>query len=378
MDDNATTSVKAKCAALGACVATVLEAAFLLALEGLRRTWFRFHPRVRFARLRACALTRGRPAANAKKVAVFVVYADGSIPPFTMSFIEALARRRYDTIVVSNGNINSATRSHLLEKCCWLLERVNIGRDFGAYKDGISLAYRSFQDMDRLIIANDSVYYLECGLDELIEKLDGPDDFIGISEIFEHHYHVASFLLSFGRPIVRDSVFQQFWTRYLPISTKMWAILQGEGELTKRLLDVGYRPRILFRAEDLLPKLCRLDHAEIEKAVGLFPQNIQKKLPSLVEKEPAAANGFAAAVVNEVLQRNQMHAAGFAFMKYLGLPLFKRDIVYRELYTRAQAQRIIDQMGMSVPVEIILDLGRRAPPKRRQMIRRLLYRHGYI
>jgi hypothetical protein len=158
----------------------------------------------------------------------------------------------------------------------------------------------------------------------------------------------------------------------------MWTVMQGEGELTKRILNAGYRPLILFRAENLLPKLCMLDRSEIEKAAELFPQKIQKNFHSLAEKESATAKGFATAVVNEVLQRNQMHAAGFAFMNYLGLPLFKRDIVYRELFTLTQARRIIDRLGISVPDEIILDLGRRAPPKRRQAIRRLLYRSGYI
>ncbi len=259
-----------------------------------------------------------------------------------------------------------------------LVERTNIGRDFGGYKDGVGIVFRRFQNVERLIIANDSVFYIEEGLDRFLSALDGSEDFIGVSEVFEHHYHVASFLISFGPKVLKDPVFRRFWARYLPLQTRMWAIMEGEGELTKRLVNAGHRPHILFRAEDLQPKLQNLSASERDEATLLFPQKIRGVLSLHAGQAHASAIDYAAAAIAEVLQSNQMHVAGFAFMKFLGLPLFKRDIVYREQFTLSEVRRIMIDLSVAEQAEIVADLGRRSPPGRSNVFRRLLFRHGFV
>lgn len=359
-----------------------VEHAFALAWEGAWRTWHRRDPRLYSESRRIGGLTEGISVKPSNKVAVFVIYAPKAVPDFTMTFIAALNRHSYNLIIVSNAELAAATKADLLRHCCLLVERVNIGRDVGGYKDGISIALQRFQNIERLIIANDSIYYLEGGLDRLIVGLDGPQDFIGISEVFEHHYHVASFLLSFGQGVLDGPAFRKFWTDYLPIQTRMWAIIEGEGELTKCLLDAGYRPHILYRAEHLLPKLEALSATGRREALALLPSKLRETVSSLADQASVDGNdvaeAFAGAVVDEVLKRNQMHAAGFAFMKFLNMPVFKRDIVYRELFPLQEVKQIVAAFGEPMRDEIMADLARRAPPSRLSVVRRLLYRHGLI
>jgi hypothetical protein len=162
----------------------------------------------------------------------------------------------------------------------------------------------------------------------------------------------------------------------------MWAILQGEGELTRCLMDAGHRPHILFKANHLLLKLQELSAPEVREAMALFPTEIRESLSAITEQPlgatKAIANDFAKAAVKEVMERNQMHAAGFAFVKILGLPLFKRDIVYRELFPLQEVDRIVTALDEPMADEIIADLARRPPPGSFHVLRRLLYRHGYI
>lgn len=326
-------------------IINLIERGFVLGFEALRRAWHRLNPYLYSERLRIRRITEGLAPKASNKFAVFVVYSRSPLPNFTTNFVAALNRHSYNVIVVSNAKLDAATKTDLLRNCCLLIERVNFGRDFGGYKDGISIAFQRFPGIQRLIIANDSLYYLEKGLDELMAGLDGPEDFIGISEVFEHHYHVASFLLSFGPGVLASPEFRRFWARYRPIPTRMWAILQGDGELTRVLVEAGHRPHILFRAQSLLPKLQELSAAEIREALALFPSALRQALSPIVEPPPVAtkatANEFAAAAVKEVMARNQMHAAGFAFMKFLSLPLLKRDIVYRELFPLQEVSRIV-------------------------------------
>jgi hypothetical protein len=359
-----------------------IEDVFAIACEAVQRTLLRLDPRLYSQRRRIRAVTEGLARKPSDKAAIFVVYAQGRLPDFTMNFIAALNRHSFNVIIVANSALDADARAALLRNGCLLVERDNFGRDFGGYKDGIAIALQRFPGLRRLIIANDSLYYLQKGLDDLVAALEGPQDFIGISEVFEHHYHVASFLLSFGRAVLDDPVFHRFWARYQPIHTRMWAIMQGEGELTRQLVEAGHRPHVLFRAQSLLPKLQELSGADLRATLALFPTHVRPALAKIVaapaSDATATANGFAAAAVKEVMERNQMHTAGFVFMKFLGLPLIKRDIVYRELFPLQEAIRIVQDFAEPMQDDIAADLALRPPPSRFAVLRRLFYRHGYV
>ena len=362
----------------------LVELGLAIGWETACRLTARLDPRLYSERRRIRAVAEGGACRPSQKVAVFVVYSRTRPPAFTTHIIAALNRRSFNIIVVSNGGLDRQSRAALLADCCLLIERENVGRDFGGYKDGIRIALQRFPQLQRLIIANDSLYFLPGRLDALVEALDGPEDFIGVSEVFEHHYHVASFLLSFGPGVVADPEFRRFWQGYRPLATRMWAILQGEGELTRRLMAAGHKPHVLFRAQQLLPKLRALGADEREAAMALFSRPMRQALMSVLSPPSAAVqpspDGFATAVVEEVLARNQMHAAGLAFVKFLGLPLIKRDIVYREQFTLAEIEALASGLGLPAALQggIIADLDRRRPPQRRNVLRRLLYRHGFV
>src|SRR5262249_20952941 len=127
------------------------------------------------------------------------------------------------------------------------------------------------RDIDRLMLVNDSLFFLERGLSKLIADLDGPQEFIGVTEVFEDHYHVQSFMLSLGPSVVRSTSFRKFWRRYRPISTRRWSIHKGEVRLTRRLTKAGFRPHVLFQAAQLIPYLRSRPAREVLEAVRLLP-----------------------------------------------------------------------------------------------------------
>src|SRR5262249_43999349 len=194
--------------------------------------------------------------------------------------------------------------------------------------------------------------------------------------------HASSFLLSFSHRIVESHAFRDFWFRYRPISTRMWTIMSGEVLLTKCLTMAGYHPNILFRADDLQTKLRALGDDELNSAVALFPTNIREKLEpisscSSLDLESKVSK-LAVAAVEAIREVNQIHAAGFLFMKFFGLPLLKRDITYRELFSVPEATQIVASIYGSVSPEIADDLAKRTPPSRLNVVRRMLYCHGYV
>ena len=264
-------------------------------------------------------------------------------------------------------------RAQLLDACYVLIERANVGRDFGAYKDAVNILMRSEKEIDRLILMNDSMFFFERGLGKLMADLDGEGEFIGLTEVFEYHYHVQSFLLSFGFHAVRSRAFRKFWKSYKPIGTRRWSIHKGEVSLTRRMTKAGFRPHILFQAAQLIPHLRPRPIREILESVRLLPSYcrplLYKEFDKFIGTEGFSIADFEAIsqgvrlvgqaialldsgihgqldtmerwnfeifgnrLIGLIAKRNQMHVGGFLFMKYLGLPIIKRDIFYRGVYS---------------------------------------------
>lgn len=394
-------------------------------VEGVMRLWFHFDPRVYSERMRIRSISEGNIDLKSNRFAIFVLYSKASLPAFTLNAIDAIERSSLNLVLVSNGELDPIVKAQLLDRCHLLIERSNLGRDFGAYRDGISVLLQRFKNIERLILLNDSLFYFERGLADLISRLDGKQEFIGVTEVFEHHYHVQSFALSFGARVVRSKHFKRYWKRYRPISTRRWSIHKGEVALTRRLTRAGFRPHILYQAAELVPCLGVRPIREILESVCLLPNSFRPRLyyefdrilggeggaeslnaieaisqgirdfrngrntnfnESTLQKigEQAENMGrwsfdiFTSKIVSTIAAHNQIHLGGFLFMKYLGLPAIKRDIFYREVYALEDIHKILSDFGEPLRDEAMADLRRGGTAGNLKGFLKLLHRHGSI
>ena len=240
-------------------------------IEGVMRLWYFLDPRVYFQALRIRNVTDGNIEKRNDTFVVFVLYAKASLPTFTKNAFDAIERSPHNLIIVSNAPLPPLVKAELTDKCHKIIERKNIGRDFGAYKDGINYVLEHYPAASRIVVMNDSVFFLRRTLDKLIVDLNGPQDFIGVTEVHQFHYHVQSFMLSFGRAVLQSSAFKRFWKRYLPVGTRRWAIHRGEIRLTRQMTRAGFRPHILFQAAHLLPHLQNQPVRDVIEATRLLP-----------------------------------------------------------------------------------------------------------
>lgn len=392
-------------------------------VEGLARLWFHLDPRLYSRRLRMRRFTEGQVDRKSKKYVVFALYAKTTLPTFTTNLIDAVGRSPFNLIIVSNAKLDPLLRAQLQEKCYVLIERSNLGRDFGAYKDGVEYVFEHESDPERIVIVNDSIFFFARGLDKLLADLDGPHDFIGATEVLEIHYHVQSFMMSFGCQVLNNARFRKFWKKYRPVSTRRWSIHKGEVGLTRMLTKIGFRPHILFQAPQLMLHLGRRTVRDVLEAVYLFPgyfrDLLYKQFDEIVGEGgrtesiatletisqgvrtlPMARTGDAGKlghisgqaimmekwnfeilsnlIVSMIANRNQIHVGGFLFMKYLGLPIVKRDIFYREVYALEEVYRILTELNEPLRDEVMSDLRRGGTAMHLKGFRRRLYRHGSI
>jgi hypothetical protein len=93
--------------------------------------------------------------------------------------------------------------------------------------------------------------------------------------------------------------------------------------------------------------------------------------PIAGERQP-----FVDAIVDTIEARNQMHMGGFLFRKFLGLPVIKRDIYFREIHSLDEIARALADLDMPLRDEIMRDVARRGTTADFGFWRKVLSRHS--
>src|SRR5690606_18737956 len=106
--------------------------------------------------------------------------------------LTVLERLGANLIIISNGAIPEGDLPFIDSIAHTVIIRRNIGRDFGGYRTGVLHVLERYQP-SRLLVVNDSVYFLEHGLEPFFQALCAPHDYVGAAENHEFGYHVGSY-----------------------------------------------------------------------------------------------------------------------------------------------------------------------------------------
>ena len=210
---------------------------------------------------------------DSKKIAVLAIYPRGHLLNSTLRLINQLVSNGYRVVAV----INEGTSKHaeyllqlnLLD--ITVLSRPNIGRDFGAYKLGIQYIQNlpSYDSFERLVLANDSMYYFPSSTEFLSKLLKESDPWIGMFVNYQFHIHAQSFFLSFDRSVFSSKNFTDFWSKYFPTNIRNVIIKKGEVKLTSVLMDSDFTPSPYVKAS-LIENSQKLDSFKIEDKFALW------------------------------------------------------------------------------------------------------------
>lgn len=308
----------------------------------------------------SCSFVTGRHA-------VYVVWQPKTIPWYVLNMLEALKRHQVNTTVVSNEKLSAEQLATLKPLCAEVLIRGNKGLDFGAYKDAILHLMKDNDSISRLLILNDSVYVFRRGLDELIDALltEGAQ-MVAAQENWEKHYHFQSFCLALSGELLRDPKVQKFWRQYRPISIRRWCIDQGEVKLSLAIRKAASSFKVVYSINDLLDVLSdNADWATLLQYKEFVPRELRKSYPkddvlSMLRTPDPAERVIVLRRLKERLselfmRRAQSHTGAFFFPKFLSSPTLKRDIVYRELFTVYEVERMLRELGYTEEMQSITD-----------------------
>jgi hypothetical protein len=333
-----------------------------------------------------------------------------ALPKSLQQIIPVLKKRGLKVILCHNGRLAPEAIDELKPHLHTIILRPNVGRDFGAYQDGIRFLQSLRTPPKRVLFVNDSIFFSPGGIEKLVADLDTDDHpYVGCSENFEWHYHVGSFLFSIGQEVFASKAFRAFWKQYFPFSTRYYSINCGEVRLTRYIKERGgFTPRILYSMhqagrhvlnwslEDLqlhlplLPFLARdmvygseLFRTYVDPMIVSVDGQKGQVRPARVSQELEAARDLALKhLLDQLVRRmeggSQAHLACGVFVKYLGMPFLKKDMAYRELYSATDVVRLAINAGHTDIDDINIELRKRSYPPTHSRYRRLLYAAGAI
>src|ERR1700742_3703680 len=108
-------------------------------IEGVVRLWYHLDLRVYSASARIKAATEGNLDQKSNRYAIFVLYSRAPLPTYTQNLIDAIDRSQINLVIVANATLDPYLKAQLLDRCHLLIERANLGRDFGGYRDAIDV-----------------------------------------------------------------------------------------------------------------------------------------------------------------------------------------------------------------------------------------------
>jgi hypothetical protein len=185
---------------------------------------------------------------------VFVHYDNkGIVREHTRHHIVSLRKAGFSILFVTNSKkLANESLLWLVDHCALILIRKNRGYDFAAYRDGISAAKANLEQIETLIIANDSVYGPFGPLDDTIRQIDfAVADVWGLTDSWQHNYHLQSFFVAFGPVALASPAFDEFWQGIRNSLSKWAAINYGELRMTPHLQANNIRCRAIWSYLDI-------------------------------------------------------------------------------------------------------------------------------
>jgi len=316
---------------------------FLLILLKLSRHAYQFaHTRV--LRLQKRHQTRSHEQKgglavrfSARRVAIVVLSSDNHAAPFIVNLMNGLAENGFFILAVAARKLPPDLKNSVLSHCHHVIEKFSIRPDFGSIKTGWEWIKKNdaLQGIDKLAIANDSLYYPKRISSTIGQMLALKGDWLSLFESSPLPAHPQSFFQILRAPVFKADAFEEFWHNDAITTARLHEIVTGETGLASALLKAGFASQAYYHVARVQADiLAALENESI-------PAGLQDALSLTLGFErnskngrlPPRAQGALTLPVSEVARRigklaegnNPAHALGL-LCNYLYQAPVKRDI----------------------------------------------------
>ena len=185
------------------------------------------------------------------RLALYAHYSkSGGLALYVLFYLRKLRDLGFRICFISNSPIPQSKEPELRELCEKVIQRDNIGYDFGMWQQ--ALAGYDLSQFDELLLTNSSVIGPLFPLELLWQNPATSDcDFWGLTDNDEFGDHLQTYFIVFRGPVLDHPCFHEFWRSVLPFHSKQMIIQSYEVGLTCWFEQHGLTWRALFPQEKL-------------------------------------------------------------------------------------------------------------------------------
>lgn len=292
------------------------------------------------------------------RLCIFVSFQPSGILPTTWKYLQHLQEELgYSIVFISNCPLQKQDISKLQDICLEVIERDNIGYDFGAYKDGI-LRYMNklenkFDELETLLIANDSVIGPIYDMKPVHAQMQAEDcDFWGMNEGYDvyKNTYITSYFIVFKNSLIKSEVFRRFWKSLSYPTSKRYAI-KTEKKLSQYFLNNRFLFSTFVKKEDIATWIISQENFKCElwfsrdciHQVGTKLRNIDYVFDALDFEHTNST-------------------CPMLTITHFGMPLMKRDLIKRNVVNMSIFKAILNMYekqltGIITKEEILDEMG---------------------
>lgn len=205
------------------------------------------------------------------EVAVLLIYQPGGVLGSTLATLDWLVGEGVAPIVVSNASLSPSDRDALSSRAHLIIERPNIGYDFGGYREGVMTALERADELAALHVMNDSMWFPVAQPCDVIRRgrQTGADLFglfLNRASKGAGTEYLQSYYYRFGPRMLADTRFHQLWQSMPLIDDKFMVVRRQERRLTAYFAKRDFRVDALLRWDRVIADLLALE----DERLGLY------------------------------------------------------------------------------------------------------------
>ena len=235
------------------------------------------------------------------EVAIYLIFPSNGVKQSHLATLQQMVEEGIAPFIISNLPLSDQDRDMLTKHSWRIMERPNIGYDFGGYRDGVLFLREYLPKLQRFYILNDSAWIIDAPQTWFQQVRALNVDFCGATSNYEvkrvaiqkfcdvewiltpnhRNCYYASYALAFGPKILQDNFFISFWQRYKLSDDKKRVVRRGEIGLSQNVLSRNFSHATTCPVHNLDEEIAALDKRELDRVARLLILSGYPKLHEL-------------------------------------------------------------------------------------------------
>lgn len=296
-----------------------------------------------------------------KKIVLYLVYQPTGFVESNFDTIEHVISEGHEVLLVSNGSISVDDMNRLKPVCWRIIERMNLGYDFGGYRCGLNYLKQQNIIPDILTFLNDSIWFPIINKTDILERTERQvSDFGGAVCLDDSGSHkkgklILSYWVTVRSALIQSNVFSNYWKNFLPSSNKILTVRFGEKGLSRVMNKCDRNIVGIYTLENFLSALQKATTHQLLLTLKYgsftdpsFEIECQKIIISV--DESCTWRKVCLEFIEKVSRRrNFLHSFCYPVIGIMKVPFIKKNQLRLLILMRLQYLRAVDSGDLPPP-----------------------------